>query len=126
MKPFKIHTAQDTLEPAASILRGTEKTLGFVPNLFGVLAESPSALAAFTALNAQFATDPRTAISKGTPGNTETDDSVVDGLLSARLQTVRIERSRAGVDPSQLCILKASRVRYQRLCEASHSSVLLS
>ena len=55
MKAFKIHTAQDTAEPVASILSGTEKTLGFVPNLFGVLAESPSALAAFTALNAQFA-----------------------------------------------------------------------
>jgi uncharacterized peroxidase-related enzyme len=55
MKSFKIHTAQDTTEPVASILTSTKKALGFVPNLFGVLAESPSALTAFTALNAQFA-----------------------------------------------------------------------
>ena len=55
MTPFKIHTAQNTTEPVASILTGTEEMLGFVPNLFGVLAESPSALTAFTALNAQFA-----------------------------------------------------------------------
>ena len=55
MTPFKIHTAQDTAEPVTSILRGTENSLGFVPNLFGVLAESAPALAAFAALNAQFA-----------------------------------------------------------------------
>jgi len=55
MTPFKIHTAQDTAEPVASILRGTESSLGFVPNLFGVLAESAPALTAFAALNAQFA-----------------------------------------------------------------------
>jgi uncharacterized peroxidase-related enzyme len=54
MKPFKIHTVQDTAEPMASILRDTQKALGFVPNLFGVLAESPAALAAFATLNAQF------------------------------------------------------------------------
>jgi uncharacterized peroxidase-related enzyme len=55
MKPFTIHIAQNTAEPVASILRDTEKALGFVPNLFGVLAESPAALAAFATLNAQFA-----------------------------------------------------------------------
>jgi uncharacterized peroxidase-related enzyme len=55
MKPFKIHTAQDTAEPVAAILKNTEKALGFVPNLFGVLAESPAALTAFATLNAQFA-----------------------------------------------------------------------
>ena len=49
-----------------------------------------------------FATDPRSAISRGAHGNTETNDSVVDGLLSARLQNIHIERSRAGVDPAQL------------------------
>lgn len=55
MKPFKIHTAQESPEPAASILRDTQTALGFVPNLFGVLAESQCALAAFATLNAQFA-----------------------------------------------------------------------
>jgi len=55
MKPFKIHTAQDTAGPVASMLRDTEKALGFVPNLFGVLAESPAALRAFVTLDAQFA-----------------------------------------------------------------------
>lgn len=33
MKPFKIHTTQDAPEPVAAILNGTEKALGFVPNL---------------------------------------------------------------------------------------------
>ena len=55
MKLFTIHTAQETAEPVASILRDTKKSLGFVPNLFGVLAESAPTLAAFAALNAQFA-----------------------------------------------------------------------
>lgn len=55
MKRFKIHTAQSTAAPVSSILLATEKALGFVPNLFGVLAESPAALTAFASLNTQFA-----------------------------------------------------------------------
>jgi uncharacterized peroxidase-related enzyme len=55
MKPFKIYTLQESAEPVASILSGTEMALGFVPNIFGVLAESPAALAAFAVLNTQFA-----------------------------------------------------------------------
>lgn len=55
MKPFLIHTVHDCAEPVASRLRATQSSLGFIPNLFGVLAESAPALAAFAALNSQFA-----------------------------------------------------------------------
>jgi uncharacterized peroxidase-related enzyme len=55
MKPLMIHTVHDCAEPVASTLRATQSSLGFIPNLFGVLAESAPALAAFAALNSQFA-----------------------------------------------------------------------
>lgn len=55
MQTFTIHTVQSAAAPAAAILQDTESTLGFVPNLFGVLAESTPALQAFAALNTLFA-----------------------------------------------------------------------
>lgn len=55
MQTFTIHTVQSAAASAASILQDTQNTLGFVPNLFGVLAESTPALQAFAALNTLFA-----------------------------------------------------------------------
>ena len=55
MTTFKIHTAETAQAPADNLLIATESTLGFVPNLFGVLAESPTALRAFVKLNNLFA-----------------------------------------------------------------------
>ena len=55
MTTFKIHTAETAQAPADNLLTATESTLGFVPNLFGVIAESPTALRAFAELNNLFA-----------------------------------------------------------------------
>lgn len=47
MTQFDIHTSETAQAGAAKILRGVEGALGFVPNLYGIFAESPSALKAY-------------------------------------------------------------------------------
>ncbi len=54
MKTFTIHSAETAESPADNILAATETALGFVPNLFGTIAESPTALSAFVQLNTLF------------------------------------------------------------------------
>lgn len=55
MKTFKIHNAETAQSPADNLLAAVENSLGFVPNLFGVVAESPTALRAFVQLDNLFA-----------------------------------------------------------------------
>lgn len=55
MNSFKIYTPEDAPSPSDEMLRGVRDMLGFVPNIFGVLAEKPVALAAFAELNQKFA-----------------------------------------------------------------------
>ena len=54
MTEFNIH--DENTAPAASqpVLAGVRKSLGFVPNLFGVLAEAPVAVEAYGTLNELF------------------------------------------------------------------------
>ena len=51
MTTFTIHTPESAPAGSQPILSGAQQSLGFVPNLFGVLAESPAALEAYTALS---------------------------------------------------------------------------
>ena len=44
---FKIHTKETAPEASRTTLEAVEKTYGFVPNFYGVLAESPAALRAY-------------------------------------------------------------------------------
>lgn len=48
MTHFTIHTPESAPEGSKAILEAAKKGLGFVPNLYGVLAESPAALKAYT------------------------------------------------------------------------------
>lgn len=48
MTRFAIHTIETAPEGSRGILEQAKKGLGFVPNLYGVLAESPAALKAYT------------------------------------------------------------------------------
>lgn len=48
MTSFTIHTPETAPEGSKAILEHAKKGLGFVPNLYGVLAESPAALKAYT------------------------------------------------------------------------------
>ena len=47
MNIFDVYTKDTAQADAAEILGNVEKAYGFVPNLFGVFAESPSALKAY-------------------------------------------------------------------------------
>lgn len=48
---FPIHNMNTTPEASRATLEATKKQYGFVPNLFGVLAESPTAVQAYAAIN---------------------------------------------------------------------------
>lgn len=54
MNLFDIHTTESAPETASEMLGGIEKTLGFIPNLYGVFAESPATLNAYMALGKIF------------------------------------------------------------------------
>ena len=51
MTTFEIHTVASAPADAASSLSHLEESLGAIPNLLGVLAESPAALTAYTSLD---------------------------------------------------------------------------
>ena len=48
---FPIHTKETAPEGSRAVLEATAKKYGFLPNLFGVLAESPTAVQAYAAIN---------------------------------------------------------------------------
>lgn len=52
MSSFRIHDVHSAPADSKPILAATQKALGFVPNLFGVLAASPAMLEAYTTLSA--------------------------------------------------------------------------
>lgn len=54
MTKFKIHNIESAPEKSKSILEGSLKDYGMVPNLYGVLAESPSILEAYQRLGVLF------------------------------------------------------------------------
>ncbi|WP_137225822.1 carboxymuconolactone decarboxylase family protein [Shewanella sp. MEBiC00475] len=54
MTSFTIHTVESASEESKAILEGAKKQMGMVPNLFAVLAESPSTLKAYQQLHQLF------------------------------------------------------------------------
>ena len=44
MIKFTVHTAETAPDASRPLLEGIGRSFGFVPNLFGVFAESPAAL----------------------------------------------------------------------------------
>jgi len=50
-----IHIIESAPKASVESLKAITKKLGFIPNVFAVIAESPSALAGFIALNSNFA-----------------------------------------------------------------------
>jgi uncharacterized peroxidase-related enzyme len=54
MSNFTIHTPETAPEASKQILEQANKNLGFVPGLFGVLAEAPKALEAYQILGSLF------------------------------------------------------------------------
>ena len=50
MTIFQIHSTETAPEASVPVLQAVNKNLGFVPNLFGVLAEAPAAAEAYAAV----------------------------------------------------------------------------
>lgn len=64
MPSFEIYTPANAPSGSAGILSSVADKLGFLPNVFAVLGGSPPALAAFAALNGQFAASSLTSIER--------------------------------------------------------------
>ena len=54
MKSFTIYNASNANQSSGAILSAVAQMISFVPNVFGVIAESSPALRAFVALNSEF------------------------------------------------------------------------
>jgi uncharacterized peroxidase-related enzyme len=54
MSTFQVHTIESAPAGSTQILEKAQKGLGFVPNLYGVLAESPALLEAYTSIGSTF------------------------------------------------------------------------
>lgn len=64
MSDFKIHTTETAPEDSKEILAGAQKSLGFIPNLYGIMAEAPFALKAYNGLSDNFDKSSFTATEK--------------------------------------------------------------
>src|SRR5262245_2378281 len=56
MTPFAVHTAESAPAASRPLLEGLAKSFGYVPNLFGVFAESAAALRGGLAIFEAFST----------------------------------------------------------------------
>lgn len=54
MSDFRIHTPDTAPEGSKEILKGAEQQMGFIPNLFGIMAEAPAALKAYNIVSDNF------------------------------------------------------------------------
>ncbi len=54
MPQFKVHTVDTAPQQSVAFLQGAQQAFGFVPNLIGVLAESPAAVEAYLTLTKIF------------------------------------------------------------------------
>jgi len=54
MSNYQVHTKETASQPSADMLANAEKAFGFIPNLLGVMAESPVMLKAYLALGKIF------------------------------------------------------------------------
>ena len=54
MTNFNVHTIETAPDQSVALLQGAEKAFGFVPNLIGVLAESPAVAEAYLTLSQIF------------------------------------------------------------------------
>jgi len=55
MSQFTIHNIDTAPPESKEILAGAEKRLGFIPNLYGIMSESPATLKAYANLSDNFA-----------------------------------------------------------------------
>jgi uncharacterized peroxidase-related enzyme len=54
MSEYKLHTLETAPEESKELLKGAEKQLGFIPNLYAIMAESPVSLKAYNSISQNF------------------------------------------------------------------------
>lgn len=54
MKTFNIYNEETAPEGSRELLRGAKNKLGFIPNLYGIMSESPATLKAYASLSDNF------------------------------------------------------------------------
>ncbi len=54
MSQFDVHTKETASTESAELLATAEKAYGFIPNLLGVMAESPATVKAYMAIGQLF------------------------------------------------------------------------
>ncbi|MEL6350089.1 MAG: carboxymuconolactone decarboxylase family protein [Myxococcota bacterium] len=54
MSTYPVQTAQTAPEGSRDLLQGIQKTLGFIPNLYGTMANNPAVLAGYLGLSEAF------------------------------------------------------------------------
>lgn len=64
MTTFNVHTLDTAPQPSKVFVEAAKKTFGFIPNLIGVLAESPAALEGYLAVADAFGKSSLTAAEK--------------------------------------------------------------
>lgn len=54
MSEYKLHTSETAPEESKELLKNAEKQLGFIPNLYAIMAESPIVLKAYNSISQNF------------------------------------------------------------------------
>jgi hypothetical protein len=84
MSPFQLHTVESAPDGSRPLLADAQKRMGFVPNLYAGLAESPAALQAYFDLSAALAKTQLTPHSMIAKNMAKVDPAVVAALREQR------------------------------------------
>ena len=116
MSQFNVHSKETAPTESAELLATAEKSFGFVPNLLGVMAESPATLKAYTTIGKIFdessfsATERQVVILTASRFN-ECDyciaaHSVVAGMQKVPADVIRAIRNDQAIDDDKLEALR--------------------
>lgn len=97
MPKFHVHDATSAPEQSRPILEQSQRGLGFVPNLYGVLAESPALLKGYTSLSAIFEGCSLSATERQIVLLTSSFENGCDYCMAAHTAIARMQRVAAGV-----------------------------
>ncbi len=103
MSLFQLHTVESAPEGSRSLLAEGQKRMGFVPNLYAGLAESPAALEAYFALSAILA---KTQLTPAEQQVVMLNASVENGCNYCVAAHSMLAKNVAKVDPDTLCSLR--------------------
>jgi len=111
---FELHPTANTSESSQAILEATEQALGFVPNLFRVMAESPAALTAYQAIGQAQQLSALTAIEQQVVAITVSVANGCEYCVAAHSTLATVEK----IDPATLAALRDDRPLPQEHLEA--------